>query len=409
MKIQTLVSAVLLGLLFTGCKSAAPGNPNSPQVTLTVSNGYGSGAFQAGDIVHIWTTAAAAAPDKVFDYWSGNTELLAGTQEWNMQFVMPAEDAVLAATYKTVTPYSAHYESIRGKNNLKNVYSFFPPNLKGVVYLLHGTGGNAVYWTNEIENKQLLNDLVADGFGFVITEAEEITLGIDGNGDGKLRWLITPLDSVANIDLANLKAITDTLVQRGKFTASTPRFALGMSNGGFFAFSLASVFNYKGIVSYCAQGNGGVAVTTPVPVVWCMAQNDNNDGVGQTGNADALGYHQSRLASGLYSQYFAHSKSPVYPERFTRLSDIDAARSNLIFNELKNNACLDSDNFVIVSPISIKAAITANPAAWSTYTSLSASQQRFVSTQIDAMYAEHQFYSDFNKQTLVLLNTLSLR
>lgn len=414
MKIQAIVPAVMLSLILAGCGNkntpidpVDPIDPNAPKFTLTVSNGYGSGSFQAGDTVHIWSTAAATAPDMIFDSWSGATELLVATQEWHMQFVMPAKDVLLAANYKTVATYTVQYEQIRGKNNLKNVYSFFPANLRGVVYLLHGTGGSAAYWTNQVENKQLLNDLAANGFGCVITEAEEITTGNDGNGDGKLRWIITPLDSVNNIDLANLKVITDTLIQRGKFTYATPRFALGMSNGGFFAFSLGSLFNYKGIVSYCAQGNGTVAASTPVPVIWCMAQNDNNDGVGQTGNADALGYHQNRLALGLYSQYFVHGRSPVYPERFLRASDIDAARSTAIFNELKNNACLDGKNYIVLSPASIDAAITANAALWPTYTSLNTTQQRFVATQIDAMYAEHQFFSDFNKQTLALLNALS--
>ena len=47
-------------------------------------------------------------------------------------------------------------------------------------------------------------------FGIIITESEESTTGIDANADGKIRWLVTPADSVNNIDYANIKIITDT-------------------------------------------------------------------------------------------------------------------------------------------------------------------------------------------------------
>ena len=180
---------------------------------LTVNNGYGSGNYRAGDTVHVWSKEIPA--NSVFDKWTGNTGNLADLGEWHTTLVMPAGNTTLTANFRSVAPYTIKLEQIRGVNNLKDVYYYFPAQYKGVIYFSHGSGGDADNWIDVIENRQMVKDAIADTFAAVITEAEEITLNTDLDGDGKMRWSTFPLDSVANIDMANIKAITDTLIKRG--------------------------------------------------------------------------------------------------------------------------------------------------------------------------------------------------
>jgi hypothetical protein len=68
--------------------------------------------------------------------------------------------------------------------------------------------------------------------------------------------------------------------------------------------------------------------------------------VGAAGNADALTYSQGLNNRGVCSKYFLTDRSPVYPERFARRSDISIATSSALFKELKNNNWLTDKNFL---------------------------------------------------------------
>ncbi len=106
---------------------------------LTVTNGYGSGTYAVGDTVHIWSKAYDNT--KTFSTWSGNSQFLANPKEWHTTLVMPNQNVNVSAEIVNMPTYTIAYEQIMGQNNLKNVYYFFPPNQKGVLYLFHGPGG----------------------------------------------------------------------------------------------------------------------------------------------------------------------------------------------------------------------------------------------------------------------------
>ena len=167
--------------------------------TVTVANGYGSGKYKTGDTVHIFSNAYA--DNQLFDTWSGDGQsLLNAPQEWHTWFIAPARNTSFTGSVKTIPSFLLQFEQIRGRDRLKPVYYYFPAGHKGFVYLLHGTGGNAQNVVNSYEFIQLYKDLVNDNFGVVITESEESTTGVDANGDGKIRWASTPVDTINNID-----------------------------------------------------------------------------------------------------------------------------------------------------------------------------------------------------------------
>jgi len=386
-----------------GCNKKDNPKPFDTNYTVTINNGYGSGVYKPGDTVHLWSREWAG--DQTFDTWSGDVNLLQYGSEWHEWFVMPAKNVSLTAAIKQAAVFTPVSTTIRGKNIMKQVYYYFPPDQKGIVYLLHGSGGQASNWINFSEYYSFIKDLVTDGFAFVITEAEERSLNNDTNGDGSIRWALTPVDTINNVDYANIRIVTDTLINRGLTTKAKPRYSVGMSNGGAFSAALSLAYKFKAGVSYCAQSGAIVAQLTQSPLQYCMARNDNNDNVGQAGNAEAKSNSQTIASRGLCSKIFFHEISPLYPERFARMPGISIALSKNLFNEIKGKGYLDDKNYFKNFSSVLVSDYTANPAAFPVLSSLTLAQKIFVSEQLDCTVADHQFYSDLNKTTIKFLDS----
>jgi len=394
-------------LVFCSCQKSSNDSPapviNSDSAAVTVVNGYGSGTYKIGDTVHIWGNPTSDS--YVFDQWTGYTSLLQNSGEWHNIFIMPAQNVTVTASQKAITPLSLKYEKIKGVNISKNVYSCFPASQKGVVFLLHGSNGSALNLVTNYEWMQMMKDLVTAGYGIIVTEAEEASLNSDINGNGSLQWKTSPVDSTTNVDMGNIKAIRDTFYLRGSVNRSLPLYSIGMSNGGAYSCCLSYLFKFKSGVSYCAQAYKLIFDVSTIPYQFCMAKNDDQPEVGAAGNADALTYSQGLSSRGVCSQYFVNDRSPVYPERFARESDISVATSTALFKELKNNNWLTSKNFIKANSDSVSKICLANSATYPTYNSLNALQRYFVNMQIDVMFAGHQFYSDLNKTTIKFLTS----
>lgn len=392
--------------LLSGCSkksnsSSTGSTGTTDSATVTVVNGYGSGKYKVGDTVNIWSQAIPA--NMVFDTWSGYSELLQDVGEWHNSFVMPAQDVSVTASQKSLTPFTLTYEKIRGVNILKNVYYYFPAGHIGIAYLLHGTGGSAQTLVNQFEWTQTINDLVSAGYAIVVTEAEEVSLNQDLNGDGYIRWDIAPLDTSTNVDYGNFRVLTDTFYARGYTAPSIPRYSIGMSDGGAFSAALSYLYKYAAGVSYCAPTNTQVTGSSTTPFQFCMAKYDNNAEVGSTGDATAQSNSSALTTRGICSKFYLHDHSPVYPQRFARRSDISLTLSASLYNELATNHWLDSKNYLTAASDTISARITANPSAYPFAKSLTTAQFEFYTDQLDCMYAAHMYFSDWDKMTISFL------
>lgn len=398
-----LVSIVIC----SSCQKSSNDDPapvtNSDSATVTVTNGYGSGTYKIGDTVHVWSNPAA--DNYVFDQWTGYASLLQNSGEWHNMFVMPAQNVSITANQKAITAFSLKYEEIKGVDITKDVYYYFPATQKGVAFLLHGSNGSALNLVNNYEWMQLIKDLVAAGYGVIVTEAEETSLNNDLNGNGSLQWKTSPIDSTTNVDFRNIKALRDTFYARGYTNPSIPLYSIGMSNGAAFSCCLSYLYKFKSGVSYCAQAYKAVFDVSTVPYQFCMAKNDERPEVGAAGNADALTNSQGLSSRGVCSKYFLHDSSPVYPERFARRSDISTTTSIALFKELKNNNWLNGRNYLTALSDSISNVFLANATVYPTYNSLNILQRDFVNGQIDVMFGGHQFYSDLNKTTIRFLDS----
>lgn len=236
-----IISVIVFLSLFFFCKKnpVNPPHTNTDSFTVTVNNGYGSGKYKIGDTVHIFTNHYTS--NQLFGKWSGDVSLLDAPDEWHTWFIMPDRNVTVTGSIENVSNFTLQFEKIKGRDILKPVYYYFPAGHKGIVHLLHGTNGNAANIVDGYEWQQLIKDLVNNNFGVVITGAEEATTKVDANADVKLRWALLPVDTIANVDYANIRAITDTFYNRGLADRSEPRYSIGMSDGGFFSAGLSYV------------------------------------------------------------------------------------------------------------------------------------------------------------------------
>lgn len=105
------------------------------------------------------------------------------------------------------------------------VISYVPENPRGLVFLFHGTNGSAAF-ADRLESTDVLNRLVAQGYGFVSTSSTERT--------GDRRWLVTDPSLTTNPDLARLLRLRAHLIATTPVESSTPLLGVGMSNGARF-------------------------------------------------------------------------------------------------------------------------------------------------------------------------------
>ncbi len=389
-------------MIASSCTPTTVNNPlaNSGPFTVTVNNGYGSATYTKGDTVHIWSRECSIS--ETFTRWTGDTTSFAGKNEWHTWFIMPAQNVIVTAGFEAVN-YSMKYEKIMGKNLNKNVYYNLSPSNKGVVYLFHGAGGSASYWVDNYEPIALIKDLLANGFGVIATEAEEVTLQ---SGGSTPRWNTTTLDSNTNMDFANLIAITDTFCNRGLTKHSIPQYSIGQSNGGSASIAVSSYFGFKAGVAYCAAGGaaGTSLSTTKTPILFCLEQLDNNSLMGQAGDANAITNSALLKNKGICSAYFTNIPSPLYPERFARNNVISVALSKQIFTEIKNNQLLDAKNHFSGYYTRLSDAMKATPQNFPITSGLTLSQQNVVYEQLNCVTTAHQFFSDHNINTIKFLN-----
>lgn len=401
------LSIAIAGLICSCSKSSdsnVPPTPTTDSFSVTVNNGYGGGKYKVGDTVHVFSSNYTN--NQAFSSWTGDTSVLNGPGEWHTWFIMPNKNITVTGNIQNITPFTLQYEQIMSKNIRKPVLYYFPVGYKGIVYLLHGTGGSALTLAANYEWQVLINDLVIDKYAVIITECEESTLGTDTNGDGKIRWSLLPTDSINNVDFANIRIITDTLYNRGVASRSKPRYSLGMSDGGFFSAALANIYSYTSSIQYCSQGPTALMQSTTVPTQFCMQANDDNESVGEAGDAAALSFSNALNNRGICSKYYVNQRCPLYTARFSRNGKISVSLSESIFTELKSKGYLDNRNYFIgTSNSALVNAYTTNPSSFPVMSTLSGQQFQIVTSEISKSIATHNMYSDYDKATLKYLDS----
>ncbi len=414
-----LVAVAAIGVLaMPGCAPELPGPGSSSSTappttstttttvspaarTVTVTGGYGSGSYPPGTTVHVWSSVSTT--DGVARRWSGDDELLAGPGEWRTTFVMPDRDVTLVAN-STTQSVPLTVETISGVTSVpKTVRYHFPPDMRGVVLLSHGTGGSSRF-VESTEAFPVALALVAAGYGVVSTEAEESAAG-DLNGDGKERWN-TRADA-GNVDLGNVQAMFQSFQDRGLIPAGTPKFALGMSAGGSFSHFLGTVsattvgpsfpqLRFAAVVGYCsdatASRSGRLSVT---PSAWFMCGAEDNP---EVSNAEARANEAAMRSRGIPTDYVENAPSPLHDERFARIDGVTEVTSRAMVAELRAAGFVDPSGFVVLDGDEIAARVLADPAAFPTISSSPNANE--VRNQVKVVRAEHAMFADYTRRNI---------
>jgi hypothetical protein len=378
--------------------TTTPG-PGTP--TVTVVGGHGSGSYEPGTMVHVWSSVSTTRG--VARRWSGDDELLAEPEEWHTTFVMPDRDVWLVAN-STTQQVPLTVETTRGATSAsKSVRFHFPPAMRGVVLFSHGTGGSSRF-IESTEAFPIALALVADGYGVVSTEAEEVAAG-DLNGDGKLRWDTRPF--AGNVDLANVDGLFQSFEDRGLIPAGTPKFALGMSAGGSFSHFLGTVaatevapdftqLRFAAVAGYCsdatASRSGRLSTT---PSAWFMCGAEDNP---EVSNAEARANEAAMRARGVPTDYAEHPPSPLHDERFARINGLSATTSAATAAELRAAGFVDPTGFVNLDGDTIAQRVLADPASFPTITSIPNPSE--VRNQVKVLRAEHSMYADSTRRNI---------
>ena len=173
-------------LLLSACGSSPSGTDSSPSATdsspsktkdgegsadagtnpttsfeLTVTNGFGSGSYESGSTVHVWSDHDPRT--QVVANWSGDSVLLTDTGEWHTSFVMPSRNVTLNAELES-TSFQLVEEQFEGRDRSKTVRYMIPSNPLGVVHFTHGTGGSGAF-IEGIEAGTVARVLVQAGYG----------------------------------------------------------------------------------------------------------------------------------------------------------------------------------------------------------------------------------------------------
>lgn len=368
---------------------------------LTVINGYGDGLFEAGEEVHVFANDNGTSQN--FENWTGDV-VFEFENEWHTKFIMPAQAITVTANFRSIPLFSFNFENIELASSSKRVYYYLPETVRGVIFLFHDAGGNAQDWLFRKEYNRFLYDAVVDSFGVVFTEAQIVNPFNLETQRADEAWDLSNSSPDENSDLANIRALRDTLISRGVMEANPKLYAVGMGIGGAFSIFVSNVLNFRAAVPYCAIGNSEILDDTQVFTQWCMAANDVSDLVGENGNDEAAGFSQELENRNVCTRYLENEASPFYAGRLLSDPSITIELVNQIFEDLQNQNLIEN-NYLTLSGKEIAALSQQQPQNFQSLAELTNNQLTFIFDQMDVSFAAHQFYSDFNRQTLAFFKS----
>ena len=368
----------LLSLFGPAVLASAAVNVTNGSLGLQLSNGATN---------DVWANPPAL--NSVFDRWVGDAHLLANPYAWHTTLVMP-QDASLTATFKPAPDWSTTNHTLNGlapsDPNAVNLIYYFPANPAGVIFFFNGARARASGFFTEAESFTFARDAVAAGYAVASLDS--------GGGLGK-SWDIT--FSSSNLDVGNVRASLNYFISLGLMTTNTPKFATGMSAGGFFAPIPAYYLQFNACALWCSSGaprSTGATVFnfTTVPTIWNLARNDDLYNH-KAFLADATTNLALLAGRGVAGELRENQPSPVYPQRFTRIDGLTAADSQNIHDQLKAAGLLDAVDFLISSPFNNSNHWLGALPGYAPYTNA-------IQNQLNSCYSEHHFFSDLGNQTL---------
>jgi hypothetical protein len=273
------------------------------------------------------------------------------------------------------------------------VISYMPEHPRGMVYLFHGTGGSANF-AERVETTDVLNRLIARGYGFVSTSSTERT--------GDQRWNAADASLTTNPDLARLARLQANLVATTPLAANTPLVGIGMSNGARFVtlwgqswknagYPVKAIWASHGTTANPYNGPGQLTV----PTLFTTAENDFTSPPGGVVQSFATANN-----SGTPSELYISRERRLNSVQYERIPGIDAEEGRQIVFSLIGTGVWNAQG-ERVEPDIQKAAAAATAA--NLPASVQSAKNEIVNETALQM-AVHQFTAEFAEKAIAFFN-----
>ena len=269
------------------------------------------------------------------------------------------------------------------------VISYVPEHPRGLVYLFHGSNGSAGF-ADRVETTDVLNRLVARGYGFVSTSSTERT--------GDRRWNAADPSLTTNPDLARLGRLQAHLVATTPIAANTPLVGIGMSNGSRFVTLWGQAFKNGGYpvkAIWASHGNTAPpfdeAGQLTVPTVFSTSEHDFTVPPGQV----ILSFSHTRDGGTPTELYVSRERNLRAPQ-YERIPGVDSNEAKQVVAALIATGVWNSQGARVEPDVETAAAraATANlPASVGP-------QAREIDNETAVLLAVHGFTAEYAEQVI---------
>ena len=274
-----------------------------------------------------------------------------------------------------------------------DVISYVPEQPRGLVFMFHGTNGSANF-AEKVESVDVLNRLIASGYGFVSTSSTERT--------GDQRWDVANASLTGNPDLARLRRLHQHLVDTTGVASTTPLVGIGMSNGSRFVTLWGETFKDGGYpvkAIWASQGRIANPVDGPgeltVPTVFSTAENDFTSPPGPI----IVNFDATRRAGTPTELYVSRERNLGWA-RFMRIPGIDQDEARQIYFSLVATGVWDGDGKRVVSNVEEAVARVQSAQLPGSV----APQRNEIENQVGITLAVHTFTAEFAPQVETFFN-----
>ena len=204
-----------------------------------------------------------------------------------------------------------------------HIRHYIPDDPVAIVYLFHGTGGNADFVDN-VEMVAILNEFIARDIAFVSLDSANRAQKVWNTQDGV----------GANEDWERLVSVRGQLIASRQIRANLASYGWGYSNGGNFCgwwahTAEAEGWPVEGMIIHQATGRSGFYGAAPgKPGLWIGAVNDD------TVTLEAVqAAHDAHVEAGHEGVMLIHQEQRLAPTRFARSPHIGLNASRELFDE----------------------------------------------------------------------------
>jgi len=295
--------------------------------SLIVENGFGSGLYEEGEIVHAW----ANLHNDLFDSWSGDTTVLKNIETHYNQFAMPDTSLHIKANYVPIQHYEIENIAV---NDLNFNYHISDSN-KAIIVILNGNGSLDYNWQEYFEKKNIIDKLIHNNYGVIIPVSETKEAWDDGDKD-----------------FHTVKIFYQSLVNKGLIDRNTQINIIAEKEGTNHINNFTKILHYdfllkkSSVVNLNGAGNNAFyseSFPQKFPAFWISSGFHNSEN--PTIIQNILLNYNNNLNKGEDSQHWTNTPQPVYPELFRRLKNVDSNKSLSIYEMLIKLDLLDDEYF----------------------------------------------------------------